>query len=270
MQPPFNTTSYRYPNERLILVFTLTLVFLVILLSATATLCMSAVFVFGVVLLSYQSARATHLALIDRAYRITPQSMPELAGIAADTAGRLQARDLEIFIAHSNIPNAYTFGLVPPKIIVIHSILLKLMDKDELAFILGHEMGHVRLGHTWLNSLVGGMAGIPSSFGASALLVLAFRGWNRACEYSADRAGLLACGSLDKAVSALVKLVAGAGGRSLSGIEQAMARIEAEDDDFAGNLAELLGTHPMLVRRIDQLRKFAASEAYKRLQARLL
>ena len=45
-----------------------------------------------------------------------------------------------------------------------------------------------------LNWLVGGMAGIPSPFMASALLAMAFLWWNRACEFSADRAGLLACG----------------------------------------------------------------------------
>ena len=83
------------------------------------------------------------------------------------------------------------------------------MDADELRFIIGHEMGHVALGHTWLNSLVGGMAGIPSSSTSSAILTLAFLSWNRTCELSADRAGLLACGSLDKAVSSLIKLVAG-------------------------------------------------------------
>jgi hypothetical protein len=39
---------------------------------------------------------------------------------------------------------------------------------------------------------------------------MAFLWWNRACEYSADRAGLLACGRLHKAISALVKLAEGA------------------------------------------------------------
>ena len=67
-------------------------------------------------------------------------------------------------------------------------------------------LGHVALGHTWLNTLVGGIAGIPGSFLGGSDLDMAFLGWNRTCEYSADRAGLLACGSLEKAISALIKL----------------------------------------------------------------
>ena len=39
------------------------------------------------------------------------------------------------------------------KAIVLYSSLFKIMDQDEIQFILGHEMGHVKLGHTWLRIL---------------------------------------------------------------------------------------------------------------------
>jgi Zn-dependent protease with chaperone function len=266
MRSPYRATAYRYPNEHLILFATLTLVLLVIALTATATLCLSAVFILSVILLSYQNSQALHQALLDRAYPVNNDSVPDLAAIVEIPKVKLQAFDLEVFVAPSNIPNAYTFGLLPPKVIVLHSILFDWMDKDELIFVLGHEMGHVRLGHTWLNSLMGGMAGIPSSFSAAAILSLAFRWWNRACEYSADRAGLLACGKPEKAISALVKLVAGGEAHSAAGLERVLARIEAEDDDLSGNLGELLGTHPMMVRRMEQIRRYAATQGYQRLQ----
>ena len=102
------------------------------------------------------------------------------------------------------------------------------MDKDELQFIIGHELGHVDLGHTWLNTLVGGMAGIPSTYGAAAILELAFRWWNCACEYSADRAGVLACSNPNKAISALIKLEAGNNVRTEFDIRNAIQRIEFE------------------------------------------
>ena len=162
--------------------------------------------------------------------------------------------------------NAYTFGMDSPKAIVLHSALFQLMDHDELQFILGHELGHVDLGHTWLNTLIGGMAGIPSSFGAAAILELAFRCWNRACEYSADRAGVLACNNPNKAITALVKLEAGSDARTQAGILRAIQRIESQDDDLVNNLSELLATHPMIIKRIEQIREFAASDNYRRLQ----
>jgi Zn-dependent protease with chaperone function len=149
-----------------------------------------------------------------------------------------------------------------PEVVVLRSALLQVMDRDELTFVLGHELGHVRLGHTRLNSLVGGMAGIPSPFVASALLSVVFLWWNRACEYSADRAGLLACGRVSKAISALVKLEGGVG----ADLGRTLQQIEAEDDHAVGNLLEALSTHPMMVRRIEALQSYGASDQYRRLR----
>ena len=100
------------------------------------------------------------------------------------------------------------------------------------------------LGHTWLNSLVGGIAGIPSSSSAGILLTMAFLWWNRTCEYSADRAGLLACGKPEKAISALVKLAAGPQADTQMELAQAYRQIDAEDDTLLGSLNEVLATHP--------------------------
>ncbi len=151
----------------------------------------------------------------------------------------------------------------------MYSSLFNLMDAEELRFILGHEMGHVSLGHTWLNSVLGGMAGIPTSFGASMLLNASFLWWNRACEYSADRAGLLACGNPVKAVSALAKLATGSQMQTQSDLAQALRLLEAQDDSMLNRIQEILCTHPMIVRRIQALRRYAASAQYKRLQARV-
>ena len=266
---PYNTTAYRYPGERLILALTLLLVFLVIALTATATVCLSFVFVVAMVALSYAITRSYHKALLDRARQVTPQDTPALATLVTESIARLQPGPVHVFVAPSNALNAYTFGLSSPKVVVLHSALLQVMDADELRFVLGHELGHVRLGHTWLNSLVGGMAGIPSPFVASAILAVAFLWWNRACEYSADRAGLLACGQPGKATSALVKLAAGVGARTRANLEQALRRIEAEDDHALASLGEALSTHPMTVRRVEELRRYATTAEYRRLQARM-
>jgi len=266
MPPPYNTTAYRYPNEILILSGTILLVVLVIALTATATFCASILFVLLAVGLAYYSSRSHHQALMRGAVRVSSQQTPELVGLARECIQRLQARHVEIYLANSQALNAYTFGLSDPKVVVLYSALLRVMDEDELRFILGHELGHVRLGHTRLNSLVGGLAGIPSSSAASAILIMAFLGWNRACEFSADRAGLLACGKPEKAVTALIKLVAGPKALTREGLALAYRQIDAEDDTFLGNLGEAMRTHPLLIRRITRLREYAASSEYRRLQ----
>ena len=138
------------------------------------------------------------------------------------------------------------------------------MDAGELSFIIGHEMGHVALGHTWLNTIIGGMAGVPAPFGAAVLLYTAFRWWNRMCEFSADRAGLLACGDIHTAVSALVKLAA-PDIRDQRDFERALAAIDAEDDLASNRLVEAFQSHPLLIRRINALREYAHTAEYQRI-----
>ncbi len=262
------TSAYRYPNEHLVLLATLILVMLVIAVTATATVCASALFIPIFVALSYWMGRAHHTELIKAAQKVTPQEMPGLAKLVRQAVTRLQPGPVEVFVAPGRAMNAYTFGLSSPKVVVLYAPLFKTMDEDEISFILGHELGHVALGHTWLNSLVGGMAGIPSSFGAAAILSLTFLWWNRMCEYSADRAGLLACGKEEKAITALIKLAAGPKADTRAELEAAYRQIDAEDDNWLGSLGESLGTHPMIIKRIEALRSYARSSQYRRLQER--
>lgn len=261
-------TAYRYPNEQVILAVTLLLVSAVIAVTATATLCGSALFVALMLGLAYVLNSLHHDDLLKKASPVKPETMPRLEALVRAGAARLRPGRVNVFVAPGRVLNAYTFGLAEPRTVVVYAGLLEVMDEAELRFIVGHELGHIALGHTWLNSLIGGMAGIPSPYFAAALLYFAFRWWNRACEYSADRAGLLACGQPEKAVSALVKLT-GQGARSSQAVQQALMRLEAEDDDLANVLGEALSTHPMIVRRIHALRRYAASADYRRLQNQL-
>jgi Zn-dependent protease with chaperone function len=264
-----HTTAYRYPHEHLILTFTLLLVLVVIALTASATVCTSVIFIIAFVVFSYNFSLSHHNALLREARRVTSQSMPDLAQVMQHGVARLQPGAVEAYVVPGEQLNAYTFGLSSPKTVVLYSVLFQVMDEEEILFILGHELGHVALGHTWLNSLVGGMAGIPASFSAAVILNAAFLWWNRACEYSADRAGLLACGKPEKAVSALVKLGAGTRARARYNLEEVYRRLDAEDDQLTGDLNEILATHPLLIHRIQELAKFAASDQYRRLKAPL-
>jgi hypothetical protein len=86
------------------------------------------------------------------------------------------------------------------------------------------------------------------------------------CEYSSDRAGLLACGNLNTAISAMVKLVAPKASSQVE-FEKALAMIDAQDDSMSNRLAEVFQTHPMLIRRINKLRDYSRTQEYQYLQA---
>ena len=265
MNRSYKTSAYRYPGEFFILLLTLLLVAGVVIFTVAATACLSGVFILAFVLLSYYLGRSHHQSLVRRARQVTARASPQIDPILREAAARLQPGDVLAYIAPGRVLNAYTFGLSSPKVVVVYSGLLDVMDRDELSFILGHELGHVALGHTWLNSLVGGIAGVPASWSAGMLMAMAFLWWNRVCEYSADRAGLLACGKPEKAVSALVKL--GAGPRAgQSDLSEVYRRIDAEDDNLLGSISEMMGTHPMLIKRIQAVRKYAGSSEYRRLK----
>ena len=262
-------TSYRLPNEFWILALTLLLIALVIGVSAAATLCVSVIFVGAALIMAYTASQSHHRQLMQHAWPVTRDKMPEMASLAQHGVNLLQPGSVEVFVAPSQQLNAYTFGLSDPKVVVLYSGLFQVMDGGELLFIFGHELGHVALGHTWLNSLVGGLAGIPSTSFLSVVLSMAFLSWNRTCELSADRAGLLACGSLEKSVTALIKLVAGPKALTQAGLRQAYQAIDAQDDTLAGELSETLSSHPLLIHRIEALRRYAGTAEYHNLQAKI-
>jgi Zn-dependent protease with chaperone function len=262
----FRSHRYRYDNEQVVLGITLLLVFAVIIVTSTATFCMSGLFIIGMFVLSALMIRSHHQSLMRQTLAVNHANTPELSRVVEECAQKLQPGEVDVFLAGKKEMNAYTFGLGNPKALVLYTPLLKVMSPGELKFIVGHEMGHVALGHTWLNTIIGGMAGIPAPFGAAVLLYAAFRWWNRMCEYSADRAGLLACGNLNQAVSAMVKLVS-PNIRTQQEFEHALAAIDAEDDEVSNRLAQVFQTHPMLIRRIDSLRRYVKTAEYQRMQA---
>ncbi len=49
--------------------------------------------------------------------------------------------------------------------------------------------------------------------------------------------------------------------------EQALTMIDAQDDAFVNQLAELFQSHPMIIKRINALKEYAASPEYQSLQA---
>ena len=91
--------SYRYPNERLILALTLVAVFLVIAVTATATLCGSALFVLAMLALGYALNRRHHAALMKVARPVTAQTLPRLAALVGECQARLKPGRTQAFVA---------------------------------------------------------------------------------------------------------------------------------------------------------------------------
>ena len=253
----------RHPSEVPVLLTTLLLVGGVLVITTGLTICIAPVLIAMMVAYSYITNQQHHAALMQQAIKVPvegptgeSQGLDDLGQLVRECRDTLGCEPVDVFIVPSRQLNAYTFGLGSPKVIVLYQPMLKVMDANELKFVIGHEMGHIVFGHTWLNTLIGGMAGMPSTIRAAIIFTFAFRWWNRACEYSADRAGLVACGHPIKAISALAQLEVG-DFNTAEELHRALAVIERQDDSLENILGETLSDHPMIAKRIKALQEYS-------------
>src|SRR5918993_3586410 len=97
----------------------------------------------------------TRAGIRGSAVRLSPQQFPDIYAVKDDFARRLELqRDPEIYLMSGNgALNAFAASTFGYDFVVIHSELFSNTyekNKDALAFIIGHELGHLRLGHTRL------------------------------------------------------------------------------------------------------------------------
>lgn len=103
--------------------------------------------------------------------------------------------------------NAYTTGVETP-IVCVNEGTFEALPEEELRFIIGHELGHIKSEHCLYHTI----ARLLSSGVAAKISKLAFPiteallAWDRKSEYTADRAGLLCCQNAEASISALGKL----------------------------------------------------------------
>ena len=124
--------------------------------------------------------------------------MPDLFQSVRDVSKRLLLQvEPEVIVMPDAEPNA--FVRVPgvpgePPFIVLHSGLIELLSLDELASIIGHELGHAGCNHARNND--------DESWAASSFHLEN----SRAAEISADRIGILAAPSVEAALTAEIKM----------------------------------------------------------------
>lgn len=105
--------------------------------------------------------------------------------------------------------NACTVGSENP-IVILDSGLIDLCDDDEIMFVIGHELGHIKSNHMLYHMMAQVLNmcidAIPFGSIAAAPLQFALFYWNRMSEFTADRAGLLCCQNKDAAIRAFMKM----------------------------------------------------------------
>ena len=228
--------------------------------------------------LNWTTIRWHVIGLCGSNFHVTKESCPELYNLIRETIETLDIDRLpEIYTIWSYGVNAYTTGYKEDTIMVIHTGAVDLMTDPELKFIVGHEAGHIKSGHVLYHVMVDFFSQIISDTmlaGKLAIpLQLALFYWYRMSEFTADRAGLLACQDLDAALSAIMKM-AGIPKRFFDTTKPQLFAKQAEEfmSKYGGsinsvirNISILDDSHPWTVMRAYELIKWVESGEYDRL-----
>jgi len=210
----------------------------------------------GVLLNWFQTARSVRQI---RSSATPVARLPEVAALVERCKQRLQIDDeLQVFVVKGDSINAFATGSRAPYTVVLYTGLIEALDEDELAFVIGHELGHVMMGHTTLLTLIGQLG--YQSYGTRGLQIIfrmAFLSWMRTGEYTADRAGLVACQSLNAALSTQLMLAMGRQKSRQVDLDALIDHWKAKDVGFSQDLGRVMSTHPGMEARMDRLVDFA-------------
>lgn len=239
----------------------------------------------GKVAIEYGYERAATVSFTGSNIRVTQKNMPYIYDCVNKACEILNLdRVPDVYIQESPFINAFTTGSAHP-ILVINNSILHRLTHEELMFLIGHEIGHIKSDHVQYalygqviqDILNGVLSGIPYIGDLMpTALYLAYQEWNRRSEFTADHAGLLVNQDLPSAITLLAKL----GGYPLEFyscidandfLQQAL---DFEDlDDRAFNraikfMSTLDQSHPWCVLRAKELYRWVESGEYARILKR--
>ncbi len=185
--------------------------------------------------------------MVRNSLKVSEHSFPEVFDAVKLAAGRLSMEVPYTFVTQNPAVNAYTvrMGLIRRKrVVAVNTGLLRAMGADELLFIMGHELSHVKYGR-WRR-----LKGLGLPYLASPQLN----------EFRCDRGGLVACRDIGAATRALLKLVTGP--EFVDRVD--VKSLERDKAEETPRVLRQLATHPMIDARIRELTRFHESPEYKK------
>jgi heat shock protein HtpX len=223
-----------------------------------------------------------------RAYKaqiISREQAPDLYDLVDQLRQRAGLPMPTLAVAPHAQPNAFATGRSPENAVVcVTQGLMQLVDRNELAGVLAHELGHIKNRDMLLQTISATMAGAitnlarfgmyapgerggRSPLGPIAALLAPFAAMiiqfaiSRTREFKADAAGAEISGQPLALASALGKLQAGAQ-RIPMAVSPSMAPLAQVNPlaAFHGGIATLFSTHPPTAERIARLEAIARGE----------
>lgn len=276
-----------------ILLSVMTVFFLLIgqLLGGRQGLIIALVFAAGMNFFSYWYSDKIVLRMY-KAREATPSQAPEIYSIVQDLARKADLPTPKVYIIPQESPNAFATGRNPEHAVVaVTEGLIKIMNREELAGVLGHELAHVKNRDILIGSIAatmagaimmlasiarwsaifGGMSDDDEGMGGFGLIIMAIlapiaavliqTSISRSREYLADSSGARFSGNNEGLARALEKL-GNYSGRLPINANPSTAHMFIVNPLSGKKMMSLFSTHPPLEDRIARLRGIQAPNNY--------
>lgn len=157
----------------------------------------------------YQVSLRTHL--LSSAVRVESSLLPSINMAFNGVRERSNISEpMEAYVYEAPAINAFVARGRKHVFVVLSSAAVTHLSEEELGFVIGHEIGHAMFGHLDVPTKL--LLGRRALNASHRMQIMA---WQRSAEISADRCGLICCGSLQIAANAMFKTLSGLGGTDL-------------------------------------------------------
>jgi len=235
---------FRVPYEHFALLITLLILFLISFLLYTLNVYVFLLSLVGVIIFVHLQ----QVQYLGNAVRVHKSQYPEIFESFRNHAKKISIPRASLYVIQDPYLQAFTLGITSCTI-VLTSALVEQLTQKELDFVIAHELGHYKAGHTKLSTLF-----IP--IGSNNIVSgLVFGFWKRKTEYSCDRCGLILTKDIDSAISTLIKLAVGGEMFKKLNVKGYVAQIKTAERTSV-KFSELLGEHPLITNRIKNLMAF--------------
>lgn len=220
-------------------------------------------------ILEYGMERLYYVDNVASNLRVTPLMFGRLHRSLTWACKILDVAEPEMYVTVDPVPNAFTFGHTKP-FVTVTSGLIDMLSDEELFFVIGHEIGHIKAGHVLYGTIARNIAAVIELVGQATLgigtilgqgLIYALLEWYRCAELTCDRAALLCVQDLEAAQGTFMKL---AGGTTRLAAEmdrgEFLRQIRAYEDVDRSTLNKAYKilltasrTHPFAIQRAKEL-----------------
>ena len=206
--------------------------------------------------------------LLTKALKITRGMMAGLYQVTDHCARTLKLNaEIEVYVNQDSRFNAACYPPMKDKVLLfLTSALLEKFSQQELAFVIGHELGHYLFEHTrfpvdYILQNHGGQL--------SPLHAMKMYAWIRNAEITADRVGMICCGDFDVAANTFFKLSSGITTAAFQfNLKDYLAQLEDLQGEVSGQEADpqdWFSSHPFNPMRLKALEVFIQGQTYHQL-----